>query len=219
MGRKITRLATWLTVLTLVLSGLQGLALGHEPGQQYPGSRGSGQGNEETGVEVKLPDVELLNQDGRSVRFKSDVVAGRIVAINFLYTTCTTICPVTSAIFAQVQQALGDRLGQEVWLLSISVDPTRDTPARLKAYAHKVGAQPGWLWLTGQKHRVDQVLQGLGTYTPDFVDHPSVVLIGDGQRGGWTRLYGLPSPDDIRTRLEALVAARHASPLSLKIQE
>ena len=159
-------------------------------------------------TKVELLDLELLDRHGKPVRFQSQAVAGRIVVIDFVYTTCTTICPILSAVMAQVQDRLGARLGTEVRPISISIDPTRDTPERLDAYARKFGAGPEWIWLTGQKPAVDQVLIGLDAYTPNFVDHASSVLIGDARKNNWTRLFGFPSPEEILAHVDELVTAR-----------
>jgi len=168
-------------------------------------------------IDVKLLDLELVDRSGSPVRFKSEAMADRIVAIDFVYTTCTTICPVLSALFAQVQDQLGERLGKEARLVSLSIDPTRDTPKRMAAEARKFGAGPNWVWLTGQKQAVDKVLAGLDAYTPDFESHASMILIGDAKRGTWIRLFGFPSPDDIVARIEALIAAREKTETTLKL--
>jgi protein SCO1/2 len=161
-------------------------------------------------ADVDLRDRQLVDQHGREVMFVSDVIGDDIVVMDFVYTTCTTICPVLSALFKQVQTKLGDDVGNGVTLVSMSVDPIRDTPQRLKAYSAKHGAGDGWLWLTGQKPIVEDVLIGLGAYTTNFEDHPSMVLIGDGRTGEWKRLFGFPNPDrivqvvnDMRERREA----------------
>jgi protein SCO1/2 len=138
------------------------------------------------------------------------VIGDRIVVMDFVYTTCTTVCPVISAVFGQVQNKLGDRLGDDVVLVSVSVDPVRDTPQRLKAYSKIHKARPGWIWLTGQKSTMNAVLDGLGAYSPNFEDHAAMVLIGDGQSGQWSRLYGFPNPDRIVEQVNALRAARDA---------
>ena len=148
-------------------------------------------------ADVDLRDRPLLDQDGREVMFVSDVIGDDIVVMDFVYTTCTTICPVLSALFKQVQTKLGDDVGNGITLVSMSVDPIRDTPQRLKAYSAKHGAGDGWRWLTGPKPVVDEVLVGLGAYTTNFEDHPTMVLIGDGQTGEWKRLFGFPNPDRI----------------------
>jgi protein SCO1/2 len=126
-------------------------------------------------VAVKLPDLELLDQDGNRVRFRSDVVKDRIVVIDVLYTTCPLVCPILSAVFADLQDALGTRLGADVFLVSVSVDPVTDIPPRLKEFAGRWEARPGWTFLTGQKIHIDRVLEGLGAYTPDFTDHPAMI--------------------------------------------
>jgi protein SCO1/2 len=159
-------------------------------------------------ADVELKDLSLVDQDGHEVKFVSDVIGDRIVVMDFVYTSCTTVCPVLSALFAQLQKRLGEELGREVALVSVSVDPTRDTPQRLKAYATMHQARPGWVWLTGPKRRMDEVLDGLGAYSPNFADHPSMVLIGDGRSGEWTRLFGFPSPDRLMEQVNALQAAR-----------
>ena len=162
-------------------------------------------------TEVDLLDRTLVDQDGREVKFVSDVIGDRIVVMDFVYTTCTTVCPVLSALFSQVQEKLGDHLGEDVVLVSVSVDPTRDTPQRLKAYAARYQAQAGWIWLTGGKRTMDEVLDGLGAYSPNFEDHPSMVLVGDGRSGEWSRFFGFPSPDRIMDQVHALQAARQTA--------
>jgi protein SCO1/2 len=162
-------------------------------------------------VSVKIRDRVLVTQDGKSVHFADDVIAGRIVVMDFIYTTCTTVCPVLSTILGQVQIGLGERLGTEVHMVSVSVDPGRDTPERLKAYSESHKAKPGWLWLTGEKTEVDDVLRGLGAYTPDFEDHPSMVLVGDAGSGTWIRFFGFPGPDKIMAAVDELELARQVA--------
>ena len=159
-------------------------------------------------ADVDLKDRELLTQDGEPVKVVSDVIGDRVVVIDFVYTTCTTVCPVLTAVFSQLQDKLGDRLGQEVFLVSMTVDATRDTPQRLKAYAAKHNAREGWIWLTGDEIVVDDVLDGMGAYTPNFENHPAMVLVGDGKTGEWSRFFGFPSADRIMTRVDELLAAR-----------
>ena len=161
-------------------------------------------------ADIALPDAVLVTQDGTEVSLRSDVVGDRIVVMDFVYTTCTTVCPVLSAIFGQVQAKLDARLGQEVVLVSISVDPTRDSPARLKSYSAKHHAREGWVWLTGRKQTVDGVLRELGAYTPNYQDHPSMVLVGDGRSGQWARFLGFPSADEIVSKVDEFSAKRMA---------
>ncbi|HSB73902.1 MAG TPA: SCO family protein [Candidatus Methylomirabilis sp.] len=157
---------------------------------------------------VRLHDLDLLDQDGKRMKFKTDVVKDRLVVIDTIYTTCPVVCPILSATFANVQQALGDRLGKGVFLISITVDPATDVPPRLKAYAERWEAKPGWIFLTGQKSTVDLVLQGLGVYSADYTDHPPTILVGDVRRGEWTRFYGFATPEQILTKVKELQNGR-----------
>ncbi len=157
---------------------------------------------------VELLDHQLLDQNGGKVNFASDVIGDRIVVMDFIYTNCPAICPVISSIFSQVQQKLGDRLGKDVVLVSVSVDPIRDTPPRLKAYSAKHNAKPGWIWLTGKKRTVDEVLDGLGAYSTNFEDHPAMVLVGDGRTGEWSRFFGFPNPDRLVSEVDMLQTKR-----------
>jgi protein SCO1 len=162
-------------------------------------------------ADVKLPDLELLDQDGRRVRFKSDVVGERLAVIDVFFTSCGLVCPILSAIFADLQDRLGDRLGEEVSLVSVSVDPNTDIPPRLKEYASRYGARPGWVFLTGEKPNVDRVLRAIGAYTADFTEHPTMILVGDGRTGEWTRFYGFASPEQLLERVDALSDKRRAT--------
>jgi protein SCO1 len=158
---------------------------------------------------VRLLDVELINQEGKTARFKSDVIGDRIVVLDNIYTTCTTICPLVTSIMVNVHSKIGARAGKEVSLVSLSVDPVTDTPQRLRAYARRHKA--AWNLWTGPKPAMDQVLKGLGIYTPDYIDHPSSILVGDGKTGEWTRFYGFASPDQIAKRVDELLSARQGT--------
>jgi len=161
-------------------------------------------------VKVVLRDAPLLDASGKRVRLSQDVIGGRIAVVNFIYTSCTTVCPVSSATFQQLQQKLGPRLGKDVVLVSITVDPLRDTPQRLREYGARYRPADGWRWLTGAKPDVDGALKGFGAYTPNFEDHPATVLVGDVRAGKWTRFFGFPSVDELVARIEAIQAAREA---------
>lgn len=161
-------------------------------------------------TEIDLRNHMLVDQDGQELMFVSDVIGDNIVVMDFVYTTCTTICPVLSAIFTQVQGKLGEQVGDDVVLVSMSVDPIRDTPQRLKAYSAKHRAGDSWLWLTGAKPVVDEVLVGVGAYTTNFEDHPTMVLIGDGRTGEWKRLFGFPNPDRIVSVVNEMRARRES---------
>jgi protein SCO1/2 len=153
---------------------------------------------------LSIPDVPVLTQDGRQVHFYSDLVKDKIVAMNFIFTTCTTICPPLGANFGKLQQLLGDKAGRDIYLISVSVDPVTDTPDRMKAWGEVFGAGPGWSLVTGQKGEVTKLLKALQVFTPDINDHSPVVLVGGGADGTWTRAYGLAPPKELAAMLEKL---------------
>jgi cytochrome oxidase Cu insertion factor (SCO1/SenC/PrrC family) len=140
---------------------------------------------------VRITETAVLDQDGRRLDFYKDLVKGKTVAVNFIFTTCTTVCPPLTATFRRVQQMLGERAGRDVSLISVSVDPVTDTPERLKAFAEKFKAGPGWTFVTGGKPEVGALLKALGAATADKNDHTPMVLVGNEPAGAWTRTYGL----------------------------
>src|SRR5258707_8629130 len=109
---------------------------------------------------LSIPDITIYDQNGRRLRFYTDLVRGKTVAINFIFTTCTTICPPLTATFRRVQQDLAERT-LPVQLISISVDPMTDTPERLHDFAAKFKADPGWTFVTGDKTEIDSLLSAL----------------------------------------------------------
>ena len=150
-----------------------------------------------------IPDVELIDQDGHPVHFYRDLVQGRVVAINFVYTTCGTICPPMGAIFGRLEGLLGDPA--RVRLISISIDPVVDTPARLAAWGARFHAGPGWTLLTGRKETIDGLRKALAVFTPDLDSHAPVVLIGDDATGRWTRSDGLAPAARLAEQIRALL--------------
>lgn len=137
-----------------------------------------------------FPNVELTTHTGERVRFY-DLIKGKTVAIELMYTTCTFSCPLETARLAQVQALLGDRMGRDIFFFSISIDPARDTPAALKAYAEKFRAGPGWTFLTGKAADIELLSRKLGLYSrpdPDNPDgHTPSLLIGNESTGQWIR--------------------------------
>jgi cytochrome oxidase Cu insertion factor (SCO1/SenC/PrrC family) len=142
---------------------------------------------------AKIPDVRVYDQDGKPLNFYSDLVKGKTVAINFIFTTCTGVCPPMTATFRRVQQNLPAR-NPPIQLISISVDPTVDTPARLHEFAAKFNAGPGWTFVTGDKSEIDSILTALGVAVANKNDHTPMILIGNERADYWTRAYGLSPP-------------------------
>jgi protein SCO1 len=169
------------------------------PAAQPPGS-----------VKVKYGDSVLTDQNGRKVKLKSELIRDQIVVMDFAYTSCTTVCPVLTALMVKVQNGLAESGPAGVQLITMTVDPARDTASRLRAYAQKHGAKPGWVWLTGPTGRVNEVLKGFDAYSPSFEDHPPLVLVGDPVSGSWTRFVGFTDPQELLAKVRELHAARGA---------
>ncbi|HEV2961772.1 MAG TPA: SCO family protein [Candidatus Angelobacter sp.] len=157
-------------------------------------------------VHIAMPDVLLTDQDGHAVHFNT-LVQDKIVVIDTVFTSCTTICPVMGANFTRLQKLLGPRSGADVLLVSISVDPVNDTPERLRAWKEKFHAGPGWILLTGSKTDVDYLLKTLQMFAADKQDHTPLTLIGSGKTGNWRRVSGLATP----AQLVEIVAGTPAS--------
>ena len=150
-------------------------------------------------LHVKVLDVDVYDQNGKQLKFYTDLVKGKVVAINFIFTTCTNICPPLTATFRKVQVEAGPNVN----LISVSVDPTTDTPERLKAYADKFKAGAGWTFVTGDKVDIDKLLAGLGAAVADKNDHTPMVLIGNESANYWTRAYGLAPPSQLVGAIKA----------------
>jgi len=161
---------------------------------------------------VQLPNAELQDQHGALVRFARDIVGDRIIAISFIYTDCNTTCPVVLSIFSKLQSRLGKKQAQNVRMVSLSINPAMDTPARLKTYAEHFAAKPEWIWLTGKKAQVDALLKALGFYTTDHTNHASAILVGDPIRGEWRRFNNFSNPEAIAEKIDELLVAREESP-------
>lgn len=163
---------------------------------------------ERSPAEKYFSDVELIDQDGHKVRFYTDVLKNKVVVINTFFTTCTSICPPMNRNFEKMQDALGDRLGKDVFLVSITVDPETDTPTRLKDYGRRFHARPGWMFLTGKKENVDWALYKLGQYVETRDNHTSIFIIGNEPKGLWKKAFGLAKAEELIRIMEDVIADR-----------
>jgi protein SCO1 len=134
-----------------------------------------------------FPNVPLVTQDGKTVRFYDDLLKGKKVLINFIFGSCEQACPLDTANLARVQKLLGDRVGRDIFMYSITLDPERDTPQALKEYAERFGAGPGWLFLTGKREDIDALRFKLGERNAKE-EHANTVRVGDVATGQWMRL-------------------------------
>lgn len=156
-------------------------------------------------------DVVLVNQDGEKMRFYSDVLKGKTVVISAFFTTCTSVCPPMNRNLEKVQEALGERIGKDVFIVSISVDPETDTPERLKAYARKFHAKPGWIFLTGKKENVDWALYKVGQYVEEKNDHTTGLIIGNEATGLWKKAFGMAKAAELIEMVENITGDKGAA--------
>ena len=164
--------------------------------------------NDELLGRITLPDVPLIDQTGRQVRL-AELARDRVVVASFVYTSCSTICPVIGACLKRLQTDLGERLGRDVALLTITLDPVTDTPERMATWGRRFGAESGWYLLGGNKNDIDTVLKAFGVYTAARESHAPIVLMGSADRSDWRRIYALSAPEHMSATVEQLIARAH----------
>ena len=187
----------------LILSAFLFLAFGFTAQAQAPAQAPAKP--DESAARKYFTDVILVNQNGEKMRFYSDLLEGKTVIIDSFFATCQGSCLPMNRNLQKVQEALGDRLGKDVNIISISVDPTVDTPPMLKAYAKKLDAKPGWYFLTGDKESVDFALKKLGQFVDDKQDHLNIFIIGNDRTGLWKKAFGLAKSEEIVKVVESVV--------------
>jgi protein SCO1/2 len=164
-----------------------------------------------------VPNVPVVTHRGETARFYDDLVRGRLVVVSFTYTRCDGSCPRTSANLVRVQRLLGDRVGKDVSMISVTLDPEHDTPEALARYASALGAGPGWAFVTGTKPDLERLRRALGFTDPDpEVDavrreHAILVKLGDDRSGRWSAVPGLIAPEQIVDALHRTAREPHAA--------
>lgn len=163
-----------------------------------------------------FPNVELTTHEGKKVRFYDDLLKGKQVAINAIFTTCKDVCPLETANLVQLRRVLGDRVGRDVFLYSISIDPQRDTPEVLKAYAEKFGAD--WTFLTGRPEDIRLITRKLSLIrdrddpTSREGHHAAYLIVGSVADGQWTRNSAVDNPRFLAARMGSFLGWRDPEP-------
>lgn len=163
---------------------------------------------DDAAAERYFTNVELINQHGEPMRLYRDLLQDRVVVIDTIFTECNGVCPVLSRTMKTFQEHVGDRLGKDVLLLSFSVDPTNDTPAKLKKMADAFDAKRGWYFLTGDKENVDAALKKLGGYVEDREAHNAILIMGNEPTGLWKKAFGLAGTDELLPILDSVLNDR-----------
>jgi protein SCO1/2 len=175
------------------------------PAAEAPADQAAHQGGSRWGANY-FPNIPLITHEGQSVRFFDDLIQDKVVAINFIFTSCPDSCPLETARLANVQRILGDRMGRDVFFYSISIDPENDTPQVLKDYAERYQAGPGWLFLTGDEADITLLRKKLGLYIAeiqgdDSTDHNLSLMIGNQSTGRWMKRSPFENPYVLATQL------------------
>lgn len=145
-----------------------------------------------------FPNVELVTAEGKTVRLYDDLIKDKQVVVSFIYTSCTKQCGPMTANLARVQRLLGDRVGRDIFMYSISMDPERDTPEVLREYAKAYKAGPGWTFLTGSKADVTLIRKKFGDLNP-VEDHAARLNVGNDRIGQWMSTAALDNPSYLAT--------------------
>jgi protein SCO1 len=192
---RFTKIGLSIAVLIVACSSL----LAQEPGKDASSSNG------ESAARKYFTDVLLVNQNGEKMRFYSDLLQNKVVVINSFFATCKGSCLPLNRNLEKLQKALGEHMGKDVYFVSITVDPTVDTPPSLKAYAKKLNAGPGWFFLTGDKQNVEFALKKIGHFVEDKNDHLNIFIIGNERTGLWKKAFGLAKDDELMKVVESVL--------------
>jgi protein SCO1 len=160
------------------------------------GTEKQGEGYERSVTSYQVPNVTLLNQDGEMVRLRSLTDAGKPVILDFIFTTCTTICPLLSAGLSNLRSELGERASR-VQIISITIDPEHDRPERLKEYGSRFNAGEGWTFLTGSRDEIGRVLKAFDAFIVDKMSHEPLYILRGPNSDEWVRIRGLIGMGDL----------------------
>jgi cytochrome oxidase Cu insertion factor (SCO1/SenC/PrrC family) len=154
---------------------------------------------------ILLPDVDVRTQEGKKARFYSDLVKDKVVLLSFFFTSCTYVCVRQGGNLSEVKARLGERLGRDVFLISISMDPKADTPQKLKGWGHAFGAGPGWTLVSSDTPEMNRMLKAFTGNSPGPQDtHSSLVFIGNDRTGQWKTVDGMRDPAFLTKLIEQM---------------
>jgi cytochrome oxidase Cu insertion factor (SCO1/SenC/PrrC family) len=159
-----------------------------------------------------FPNVPVQDQDGETWEFYDDLLDGRVVVINFVYTACSSLCPLTTARLARIADRLGDRLGRDVFFYSISVDPERDFPEALKSFSSAFHDGPGWKFLTGKPEDMAKIYYALGNRSRELNGHMNDLILGNAGSGEWSRNSIFSDEDTLLLEINALDLSADPTP-------
>jgi len=159
-----------------------------------------------------FPNVPVQDQDGETWAFYDDLLDGRVVVINFVYTACSSLCPLTTARLARIADRLGDRLGRDVFFYSVSVDPERDFPEALKSFSSAFHDGPGWKFLTGKPEDMEKIYYALGNRSRELNGHMNDLILGNAGSGEWSRNSIFSEEDTLLLEINSLSGSAEPTP-------
>ena len=168
--------------------------------------------SEEERAREYFSNLELINQDGETVRFFDDVLKDKVVVINFIFTNCKGACPLITHKLTLVRDGLEGYIGEPIQFVSLSLDPARDTPAAMKEFAKTHNADhDGWVFLTGKSENLDSIIKRLGQFTDDIEAHSTMMMAGNVNAAHWIKIQPQELPPQIVAKLKLLIEDNETS--------
>lgn len=169
-------------------------------------STGTDQAASEEKAREYFTNLEVIDQDGNRLRFYDDVLSGKVVVINFIFTNCQGACPLMTQNLKMVRDMLGVELGKDIHFVSISIDPVRDTPAAMKEFAEKQYAdEDGWRFVTGDPDNLEYIVKKLGQYNDNVEAHSTLLIAANVRTAHWTKIAPNIPPNGVVDRLRGLI--------------
>jgi protein SCO1/2 len=184
----VSTVTAFLLVFGLLLPGTKTEAV-QTPAPRVVEIRGVGK--------VKIPDIVLRDHEGRKVRFYSDLIKDKVVVLSFFYTSCTYTCTMQGRTLSKLQSLLRERLGESVFLISVTTDPAKDDVGRLKTWATRYDVHSGWTLVTGEETEMNQLLLPFTGQPAGSGMHLPATFIGNDRTGSWTSAAGVFAPEDL----------------------
>lgn len=209
------------TLTLLLAAATVRLAVCGDGKEQVPNPQTDFQAYTARALRQHFPNIVLTNQENKKVRLYDDVIKGKIVVIQFMFSNCERLCPMVTPNLVKVQKELEKQSPGKVKIVSISVDPEHDTPAVLKAYAKKFHVQPGWQFLTGRRQDIDWLRRELGLYYPEDqqFEHMNMLTVGREPTGQWFTIRALNNPEVIAYTVRKIIpdtTSGRVNPISAK---
>jgi protein SCO1/2 len=155
-------------------------------------------------LQIAIPDLLVLDQNGKERRFYSDLIKNKVVVLSFFFTSCVSVCPAMNLALSKLQTNLADRLGKDVFIVTVTKDPETDKPPHLKAWGKALGVKPGWTMVTGEPSVIAKIVRD---FTGDRLGkdaHNTIFILGSDRTGNWTDISGYATPEELRQQIDTL---------------